>query len=260
MKNEKDIAEALEAKYKSEKIHVSACHNDIGKIASVKLPFKKNEWGDLLNGEGEYLPSCCANISRIRDILQEAIRSDGYCDVEELWEASLLAENHGFKKDDSPIGRMMKLWDIVKDDARTNREISDNGDINNDPQQAIEQLYKCSSIIVWNELFNWDNSSLDQIFSRNVTNEGALATLMSCVRTLFFKIQELSVGTVCGYGVFNEDKIGLTKSGIAVYRTEEMANDVCEMWNKPKRNTMEKITYTVHKCQVDIQHGIQKLS
>jgi hypothetical protein len=238
------------------------CHNTLGKIASVKLPFKKAEWGDLLNTEGEHLPSCCANISRIRDILQGALRNDGYCEVEELWEATTLAIGHDFKKDDSPIGRMMQLWDAVKEDARTTRTIGDAGDIDQDPKQALEQLYKCSGVIVWNELF--DNSGKDQKFANDANSEQALATLIGCVRTLYFKMQQLSVGPVEGFGVYNGNEIGQSRSGVAVYRTKKMAEEVCAMWNKTesepgKHAKREKRVYTVHKCRISMEHGVQKL-
>lgn len=263
LQQEQDKRAQLEFDYKQKGVTIAVCHSTLGKIASVKLPFNKAEWGDLLNTEGEHLPSCCANISRIRDILQSALRQDGYCDVEELWEATMLAKGHDFsKKGDDPIARMMKLWDVVKDDARTTRNIGDAGNINEDPKEALEQLYKCSGIIVWNELF--DNSGPDQQFANDANSERALATLVSCVRTLFFKMKELSVGTVTGWGVFNGDEIGESRSGVAIYRTEEMANEVCAMWNKTeqkpgKRAKREKRVYTVHKCQVTMEHGVQKL-
>lgn len=254
-----DAREELEYQYQQRGITVEACYNTPGKISSVKLPFDKAEWGDLLNPEGEHLPSCCANISRIRDILQVALRKDTYCDVDELWEATMLAKDHGFAKDDSPIGRMMKLWDAVKDDARTSRTAGDSGDLNNDPKEALDQLYKCAGVIVWNELF--DTSGPDQKFSNDANSERALATLITCVRTLFFKMKDLSVGKVTGYGVYNGDEIGESRSGIAVYRTKEMADEICAMWNKTEGKNKKRAprVYTVHKCQITMEHGVEKI-
>jgi hypothetical protein len=261
LRRDEDAREELEHQYQQKNITVEACYNTPGKIASVKLPFNKAEWGDLLNTEGEHLPSCCADISRIRDILQTALRSDGNCDVEELWEATMLAKNHGFAKDGGPVGRMMKLWDEVAKDARTTRSTGGCGDLNNDPKEALEQLYKCAGVIVWNELF--DNSGPDQKFSNDANSERALATLVACVRTLFFKMKDLSVGKVSGYGIFNGDEIGESRSGIALYRTKKMADEICEKWNQTettgKKSKRPPRVYTVHKCQVTMEHGVEKL-
>jgi hypothetical protein len=81
----------LEYDYAQKGLTVSADHSQAGKIASVKLDFTSAEWADVLNAEGEHLGACCADISRIRDILQDACRNDHEVDVDKLWEAASLA-------------------------------------------------------------------------------------------------------------------------------------------------------------------------
>jgi hypothetical protein len=84
---------------------------------------------------------------------------------------------------------------------------------------------------------------------------------MACVRTLYFKLQQLSLNTIKGYGVYDGDKIGESYGGVAIYKTQEMAQEVCDMWNKEQQSTIKKRRrhYTVHPCQVTMTHGVEKL-
>lgn len=251
-----DEKEDLEYRYQQKGIEVQGCYNTKGKIGLVKLPFTDAEWGDLLNKEGESLPSCCANISRIREILQEACREDHYCEVEDLWEAATLAKGHDFKIGKDPIGKLIKLWEDIKDDARS-RSTSDSSNLQ-DPKEALKLLYKCSGVIAWNDLFSRDSE--ERKFLNCANSERALATLVTCVHTLFYKFKELSVGPIFGYGVFNGKEIGETNSGIAIFKTQAMADEICAKWNKEEKSKKKKqIIYTVNYCSVSMTGGVEKI-
>ncbi len=274
LKIDQDKREQFKWDYEQKGIYIEPDYSQIGKIASVRLPFSDTEWCDLLNKEGEYLPSCCAEISRIRDILQDACREDHSISVEDFYEAVFLARHHGWnEKDEDPIARMIVLWERIKDDVRDRSgHLSAKTD---DPKDALEVLYQSAGTICWDELFSKRDRIKDTVFDSHKNRGYALATIQSAVRTLFYKLKELDPGPIEGYGVVREDgEIGQSRSGLAVYRTPEFAQEVCDRWNKTeqtdwqerdKRRTKRKgvkkapYVYSVKKVRVSMERGVEYL-
>lgn len=270
IREEQDLCKQLEYDYEQKGIIVQADYCQHGKIASVELPFTPEEWADLLNKEGEYLGACCADISRIRDILQAACREDYFIEVEDLYEAAFLARHHDggeerdYTKDTDPIARMIVLWDKVKDDARSR---SKGRSVNlEDPKDALDVLFQCAGNITWNEI-RFNQKTEDDKFDCIKNCNRTLFTMVPAVRTLFFKMKELYKGAVEGYGLVRQDgEIGESRSGVAVYRTKKLADELCEQWNKTEEEeirhtkSLKKRTpnvYTVKKVRVSMEKGVE---
>jgi hypothetical protein len=255
LRQEGDERSQLRFNWRQKGIEINPDHNQLGKISSVKLPFTNEEWADLLNKEGQYLGACCADISRIRDILQGACREDHFIEVEDLHEAVYLAKHHGFTISDEPIGRMIALWGKIKDDARVRSEGTSVK--KDDPKDALELLYKSSGAICWDDLYSKEGQSKDVAFDRHMNRNYALATIQTAVRTLFFKLKELDPGPIEGYGIIREDdEVANTSRGLAVFRTGSTAKEVCDRWNKPKDR---KHTYIVKKVRISMERGYEVL-
>jgi hypothetical protein len=244
--------EELKQRYADLGIENEQDYHRTDKISEVKLPFTNEEWGDLLNKEGEYLPSCCAQISAIRSMLQSALREGGWIRMKDLSAIASAAINHGDFEDGSPIFRLIELWNAIKPDARTEPEdASANLD---DPKEAMETLIDRCQYYIFESYGRLRNGlSEQQLFNKRAHDECMLATIMVCVRTLHEKLTDLSLGTFDGYGVFAGEKIGMMVGGMAFFKNEEEANKVRDDWNK------DKAQYSVSKCRCSIQKGIEKL-
>jgi len=265
LRREDDKRQQLRFDYRQKGVEIEPDYSQIGKVGSVRLPFTAEEWADLLNKEGEHLGACCADISRIRDILQGACRNDHFVDVEDFYEAVYLAKHHGFKIGDDPIGRMIALWGKIKDDVRVRR--TDDSTNTESPNDALETLYSAAGVICWDNLYSRDNETKDTTFDRHMNRSYALATVQVAVRTLFFKLKEMDPGAIEGYGLVRQDgEIGKTRRGLAVFRTETLAQEICDNWNKAqqednrgKKRKREPYVYSIKKVRVSMEKGFEIL-
>lgn len=261
LKKEEDIRKELEYQYSLKGIEVNACYTRIGEISSVKLNLPSDEWVDLLNRDGENLPSCCADISRIRDLLTNACQNEHIIETNDLWEIYVLAKNHGFKKS-GPIGKIMKLWEQVKNDASTFKSHHRKIDLN-DPKDAIKALASACDLFEWEGMMEARNRSDDVKFQNKVNKNKDLALIAAAVNTLFYKLKDLDIGPVEGFGIVGEEGVEQSYSGLSIFRTQEIANMVCEKWNKELKDNLPKNKslklFTVKKCRVSMSHGVEIL-
>jgi hypothetical protein len=152
----------------------------------------------------------------------------------------------------------MFLWDEIAEFARE-RIVGRSVNLDN-PKDALEALYQASSVICWNDIFS--DESKERKFCNHINNERALITVMTAVRTLYFKFKELSKGDIQGFGIIRQDgEIGESTSGLAVYSTQEIAQEICDRWNKDEQikenRKRDPYTYSVKKVSVSIAHGIE---
>ncbi len=232
----RDEDKLLEEKYAKLGIKVIV----YGSLFDIKLDFTPEEWVDLINTEGEYLPICCANISRVRDIIVNAARHEHLVSAEELREAYVLLKDHGCETidDEHPLDYLMKLWESVKDDVEKRPLVAK--DIN-DPMEAIDVLFQASGSIAVDDLFR--KSSEDQRYNSLLLRNLELARLIPAIRTLYAKIEELNPGPVEGWGIFKGDDLARTRYGSAIYNHKEYAleagGDLDGFCVKPVRVTIQ---------------------
>lgn len=248
LRYDEDAREDLEYRYAQQGIKVYGDHTQIGKISSVRLKFNNKEWADLLNAEGDCLPSCCANISRVRDIFESALRNDKYCDVDQMFEAVMLLKGH-HEITEGPLFRFIKLWERIEPDARTER-----GEMTldlNDPRDACRALSHASNVDFYYLMFH-DDEDPDRHTHCKANKEQSLSLLLAAVRTLYHRLGELSEAPVEGYGIFQGSEIASSNTGIAIYDTKDFAEKIAARWNKEDH---EK--YEVKKARVTLEKGVE---
>lgn len=260
LKEDEDARKQLQFDFAQRGIFIEPDHSQLGKIAEVELNFSSEEWADLLNREGELLPSCCADISRIRDILQDACRNNYYISVENLFEAAYLAKHHGFLPDeDHPVCKIMALWETVKDHARQ-RSLVGTANLDN-PRDALDALYDAAGVISWAETFSGNRHQEENMqFEDKMNRNAALATIQTAVRTLFFKLKEMDEGPIEGYGIAHNNEIAHTRRGLAIFKTHEIAQEICDNWNSSEGETNRKQgprVYSVKKVRVSMEKGLE---
>lgn len=266
-----DSAEDLKYNYAQKGIKIEPCWFDYpAKIDKVRINFSPKVWVDVLNTEGEYLPACCADISRIREILNRTCLDNYFIETEKLWELTTLAKHHGFDKNEKdPISKLIALWETIKEDAKEGNSNWSTG--TDDPKSAIEVLNKTSKTIIWNEIFSQSTNDPKQQFHYYAGRQRALATLMSAVRTLYFKMKELDAGPVSGWAIWRDDgEIAALDSGIAIFNKKNEAEEFCAIWNKQSQNSWDKDksrklkkrknkpdNYVIKPTKISLENGIE---
>lgn len=94
-----ELEEALRVKYEKLGVKINTCYPVIAskpEIYEVCLDFTDTEWVDLCQAESELLPSCCSEISAMRDILVSSLRNGKVMSMRDLVKFYRLAENHGY--------------------------------------------------------------------------------------------------------------------------------------------------------------------
>jgi hypothetical protein len=261
-----DEGEETEWKWRKKGVTVTADHNQPKKLSSLKLDFTAEEWADLLNKEGEYLTICCANISRIRDILMDVIREDHEISSDHLAEAAELVKGHGCEQypPEHPLSRLVALYEKTKKHLRYGLGTHhDTVDLDN-PHKVLEALASYANAYTW-ACFNLrtgdpDHPIMDRRVQDCANREKALIDLWPVVRTLYHRLSELSL-PVPGFGLVDEKgEIGYSNSGLAVYHNEAFAQEVCDRWNKVERTSHKKKefrhTFTVKKVIVSLERGL----
>ncbi len=255
LKFREDEEEETVFQWKQKGITIEADYGEPTKITNVKLEFSPEEWVGLFNTEGEFLPSCCGNISRIRDILFGAIRENCFVGTDKLEEMAFLIKDHDCVDDydDShPLKKIVNLFEIVKDDCRKSR-IFDNSFDTNNPGDCLEALsYYVDNYA--NHQFDLNSSSTYLHTTAKANCQKALIDLVPIIKTLYHKLDELNA-VVSGFGVVSDDgKLGYSRNGLQVYEEKKMAEKICQNWNKSEFN---KIHYTVKPVKISLKGGVE---
>jgi hypothetical protein len=66
-------------------------------IERVRLPLTPEQWVDVLNGDGEHLPSCCGSIDSARSIFVRALHDDRWVDADDFRDLCEILIDHGFE-------------------------------------------------------------------------------------------------------------------------------------------------------------------
>ncbi len=98
-------------------------HDFEGQLRAVSIQLAAITWVDICGCESKILPACCANVSRMRDILFDALRQSSECDVCSMEEFYHLATTHeGWMEEDlekqppsDPIVRIIKEWKVLRE-------------------------------------------------------------------------------------------------------------------------------------------------
>lgn len=225
---------ALETEF-AEKGYQITCMGRPGddpQIYKVKLNFTAEEWVDLMDTEGEFLPMCCGTISHIRDVLIGCLRDGGMITASDLSEiVQLLKDHHDCGDNDSdPLVRLQQTWDAIKDQAKL--RVSGYKIDPSDFLTAFGILYHSSSVIAW----NFPGKDEDEEFERKVSNSTAFIRLLPAIKTIHKHLTELGVEPVDGFAVCEGDEVLQAYRGLAVYRTPERAEEIRKLFNDKEKD------------------------
>jgi hypothetical protein len=254
------------------------------KVYSVKLDFTAEEWVDLMNTEGEFLPMCCATISNIRDVLIGCLREGGFIRVTELFEICEALKNHHDCSDEGsdPQNRLMQTWDKIKDDA--DLHLLGHPVDPNDLDDAFNILYHSAATLAWNML-NDDEEDEQRKLTHEVVRIHEFSRVLPSIRTIYKALKEKKFEPLEGYGVAEGDELLSLTSGLAIFAKEERAKEISDMFNerekkqrskdrelrvsdayrekaygtKEARRTLISHKYTIRKVRLSVEKGVEFL-
>ena len=249
-----EAKQKLEEKYEKLGHYVNASY-DGKKVIEIQIVFPEYNGNssaeiflDVLNKEGEYLGACCANISRVRDILFGAVRENGMIRMAELHEIYYLLDDHGcFEHNDDanePLNHLKNLWLLVKDDAeldKVGRETDPN-----DLEDALDILGSSCSYLRYSHFF--DNHPYEDT---EADRQQHIAKIIPAVKTVFEKIQSLNK-TVETYALLKEGNYLENRTGYVFFKTEDVAKQMVEEMNKN-----DEPKYSYKKVKISLEKGIE---
>lgn len=192
-------------------------------VESVKVNLKAEVWLDLLDPEGQYLPYCCANVSRIRDILVDVARNGRYADGDQLFEIYTLIKSHNHGQLNAALAHLVDLWDQIKGDIdRDSLRVSPINPAT--PEGAVHILSDALPLVNWNLHFTKSTDDDRRVAVRSLLNL-ELLKIIPAIHTLYNKVQQLDPGPIDGYAVCNENEICSTAAGYAIFFSEQLADD-----------------------------------
>lgn len=205
-------------------------------IHSVGLSFTPEQWVGLLDKEGEYLPACCGNISRVRDILFSVMRESGLIEVEELGEAAQLIVGHdcvdGQDDDDDPLKTIVNLWHEVEDYVELDPYIR--GLDPNDPMDAAKIVYNSCQYLNF-EMFCAGKTG-DEEKDKYCVQKYRMQTLLKmlpALKTLHERVTEIVDGSLEGFAVCQDGEvIDGRVSGWLIFGEEDEAKKTSDDLNK----------------------------
>lgn len=258
----RDIAKnALEDKYAAMGIEIRTSYLTPVTVKSVKINFPEHQgftpaeiWLDMMDSEGEYLPACCANISRIRDILISSVRNGGMVEANALFEIYYLLKDHGCFDDENkieptdPLEYLKNLWLAIESDTKEEKPISSNP---NNLFDAIDIIYKACAHISWSKVFESHPHEHTE-----ASNQLELARMLPALHTLSKNIDALN-SEVEAYAVYKDDEVVEIRSGYALFRTEETANMLAKAYNEHEDVEETSPKCIVKRVKVSLKDGIQ---
>lgn len=206
------------------------------KVYKVQLPFTPEEWMDLMNIEGEFLPACCAVISDVRSTLMATLREGGYIRATDLHAVvEALKEHHDCSDDNEPQSRLIKIWDDIKDEADLHIAA-----IKIDPNNlddAFDLLYRSSSNLSWGKLFS---KSPEEEKDHGFFKLLEYARVLPAIKTIHESLIEQKIPPLEGFAVAENDQVVvLRNNGLAIYATEEKANEFADALNEREKFNLE---------------------
>ena len=256
MSKKADKRTAYVQKWKDQGIEVNASFDDEPRVASVHLPFTPAEWADLLNASGTLLPSCCANISAMRDILNDAMRNDGDIRVSEFETLAHYGNQHeGFEDANHPIRRAINIWEKVKDEAQKQHGVIKMKP--DDPKDALHMLYFAAAAVTSDDLYSKDHDSSDTATCRSAGRLQTLFGIKGAVSTLYRKLQELDTGPVYGHALVYKGEIITHQLGLWVVSDPKYAEKLRDDFNKGHELEEQVV---IRKVRVTLEKGVEYVS
>ena len=279
--------DAFQEKYMKEKGLEITTNNEPGtppKVYTVKLNFTNDEWVDLMNTEGEFLPACCATISHVRDVLIGTLREGGFIRATDLFEiVNSLKGHHDCDPEGSdPEARLIQTWEAIEADA----------DLHligfpldpNELDDAFSTLYHSAATLSWNFLTNGEDRE-DAKFNHDIVRQYEFARILPAIRTIYKTLTESKIEPIEGFAIVEGQKVLQLTGGLAIFQRQEHAEELAQKFNKKaeaehknekdrrlerkyrekaygKQEPLRPITihqYSVRKVRVSLENGVELL-
>lgn len=276
--------DALKQKYLTEKgleVTSNGWPGTQPKVYAVKLNFTPEEWLDLMNTEGEFLPACCATISHVRDVLIATVREGGFIRATDLYEIveALKGHHECGPEGGDPESRLIQTWEAIKDDA--DLHLLGHPIDPNDLDDAFSVLYHAGAVLSWNFLNS--DATEDEKYDHEMVRRTEFVRVLPAIRTIYKALSQNTFEPMEGYAIAEGDQVLSLTRGLAIFRTKEQAERLAERFNKEqerdrakekesklKNKFKEKAygtkeeprkriywTYTVRPVRVTVENGIE---
>ena len=232
-----DLNKELRKKGIADSVEFNPC--DLQKILSIEFHFNANQWMALLHPDYDFT-SCCAIIIRIRDILFNCIKSEGEMSSDDFVELIGLIKHHEcgeFKPPNHSVDHFLSVYEVIKDYLPKDRQPNK---LNlQDPKECLYALSHYVDLYSFNTVF--DNKR----FTDLVNGQKALFDLMPALKALNDNFDKLNK-TLTGFGIFQNNEICYSRSGIIVFETMKIAEEYCDYY-KEDNFEIKKVTFSMEK-------------
>jgi len=228
--------------------------DDDGYITSVFLPLSPEEWCECCMREGaHYVGDCCGNMSYAQDILNRFFRDGGWVSPRDLARYIEMMRSHdGYDKEDlpdpqaqestDPLARIIAVWDLISSNIKPLSERSINkprkADLSN-PRHAIRELTNGAWSLSWILLESGDS------FHKRQDTIANLMRVIPAFNSLVRYMDELIPDPIEGVGLFLDGEVVETRSGYAIYESEEKAKDVLKYWDDGEQFSLKRVRLSV---------------
>lgn len=239
-------------------------------IRAFKLPFTAEEWLDIVNKEGNFLPMCCATISNARDILIAQLREDRYIDCSEALQFTELLGSHdgfewlrgdeepkesnhrGWNKSADPFYKFWRIWRVIRPHAnllyslgRPKVEPNKNPDYVHPIHEALgvahgglDALYYALSCFGRGQQDDPDWMKQQRVAQRKLI----IARTLPALRSVLDHIGHIDFGDYDGFAICSKESpshVVSNRLGHCIFQSEKDAQDMIDAWANPEDHEKE---------------------
>ena len=243
-----------------------------GKIRNVWLPLSPAQWVDVASKTGESLPSCCADISAVRDLLVSALREGGRIEAVDLRAIVERLQSHdGFEAFDAkdlatwethatgivtiqpnwpflPIGY---VWFHLRDLLHEVRPVEPSHDDPRNVEDAIWILWGAGSSMIDTLI----GSSGDDSAGHRAQKLRAIHQMIPAVHTLHDRLAKIAPEPFEAFALVKRDTGEVVGSGEPfVYETVARLLQRAGWWRAPVELRTQ---FSLHRCKVSLEMGLE---
>lgn len=270
-------------------------HDEVSKIEAIHLPFTAEQMLDVCDKEGELLPTCCGNISTMRDLIMRTMHEGCWMDSGDLVDLIALMKGHdgfmdlfGAKDGDGndPFLKLARAWPLLEGHLSDHSPITEA----DDPTDVLDMLKALSehSYKAWfrhalrphpQNPADFTTTPASEIHERNrkdafehaVNTTATLLQLAPALHRAHRSLTELYPGVVHGYcAVLTARKWGAemkvstdpfgfgivaTAGGMAVRETEAEVEELISLWENTRPGIRDRVV--IKPVRVSAYDGIE---
>jgi len=239
-------------------------HKDGEYISRVFLPLTPVEWFRCCTRDGDfYVGGCCGNMSYAQDLLNSFFRDGGWVDVRNLANYIEMMRSHdGFCRSDlpdpqkeekeNPLARIIAIWDLIYSEVKplTECKLDAPRAANLDVRDAIFTLTKGAWALSWDLLVSGPED-----FHKKRDTILNLMKIIPAFNVLSVNLKHLIPDTIEGVGIYKDGDLMETRSGYAIFKDIEEAEEVLKYWCKTKKDRKQ---FNIKPVALSLEKGIQE--